>query len=228
MNLTCIITFNTDRFFEKQVELFRKNVEGDLCLIDNSSDYNIARNLRKLAQKHDVQYVKTSVNEADFSRSHAYACTVAYQLAEGYDTLLLADHDIFPTQPFQLENYKDKLLSGVQQMRLTNSMFGSDTKVYIEYMQPVLLLLNLKELQGIEIDFNPCIVRETFLDTGGGLYKIIMGNKERCHFFSERHEDKNGFQYSVIERDWIHCLNGSNWKKDEQHEERIKSLMELV
>lgn len=227
MNLTCIITFNTDRFFEKQVELFRKNVEGDLCLIDNSSDYNIARNLRKQAEKNKIQYVKTSVNEADFSRSHAYACTVAYQLAEGYDTLLLADHDIFPTNPFKLENYQDKLLSGVQQIRKQNSMLGNKD-AYYEYMQPVLLLINLKALSKVEVDFNPCELLGTYLDTGGSLYKIVMGNKERCHFFSERHEDKDGFQYSVIERDWIHFLKGSNWKNEANHEERITSLMELV
>lgn len=227
-HLSAIIVFNTDRYFERQYDLFKKNVEGDIILIDNSTDYFISRNLRQLTKKLGCDYIKTAVNEADFSRSHAYACTVAYNLSDGYDTLLLADHDIFPTKPFPIHLYNENILCGVQQMRPTNSIFGAENKVYLEYMQPVLLLLNKKELQNVEVDFYPCIVRETFLDTGGGLYKIVMGNKDRCHFFSEKHEEKDGYMYSVIERDWIHFINGSNWKKDEEHEKRVQTLLTLL
>ncbi len=230
-HLNAIILYNVADFIDKQIELLRENVGGDIMVIDNSDNYKIATQVRKKCAKLKVQYVKTSVNDADFSRSHAYACEVAYNMAkEEYDSLMIVDHDMFPVQPYPLERFEDKLLGGIEQIRGQLTENQNIYKLTYHYIQPAIMYINIKLLDAIQLNFFPCIAPiDVYLDTGGGLYSVVMGNPKQIYYFKEEHKyTENKFMYSLIEDVWVHFINGCNWKKDEGHEARIFELLKLL
>lgn len=225
--MTCIIiVFNTDRYLLEQIRLLQKHVSSDIAVIDNSNDFSISQKLKVICQENGVDYTKTAVNESDFSKSHAFACEIAIGMYRNKaDEILLLDHDIFPIKEFTKPS-EEIILAGIPQYRKT-SREALEQHVFT-YLWAGLLYINTKALQGVPIDVKPCIVAEVFLDTGGGLYKLIKGNPERILYFNEQHQETEHGIYSLIDGAWMHFINGSNWKQDEGHEERVNNLMSIL
>lgn len=220
-HLNAIIVFNTDSFIKKQAELIKKHVGGDILIVDNGNNYEVSRSLKTIADGNGYQYLKTSINEADFSKSHAYAATVALEMyRHDYDSIFLLDHDIFPFKQIKLPT--KYYLAGVPQIRKTQQ--DAPHKVELTYLWPGCLFVNTKDLDGVEIDLTPQIVQDIFLDTGGGLYKLVQGNKDYVKLLDERHEN----DYSIIDESWMHFRKGSNWSKDEGHAERMERLFKVL
>ena len=226
--MTCIIiVFNTDRYLLEQIRLLQKHVTSDIAVIDNSNDFSISDKLKVICAENKVDYTKTAVNENDFSKSHAFACEIAIGMYRNKaDEILLLDHDIFPIKEFKKPS-EEIILAGIPQYRKT-SKDALDQHLFT-YLWAGLLYINTKALQGIEIDIKPCVVADVFLDTGGGLYKLILGNPDRIVYFNEQHQNMDdGSVYSLIDNSWIHFINGSNWKQAEGHEERVNKLMSIL
>lgn len=226
-NLNAIITFNTSRFLQRQYDLFKLFVPGDFVVIDNSSDYTKSAEIKAICKLNGIDYTKTQINEADHSKSHAFALNTALGLyREAYDSILMCDHDIFPLKNIELP---ETILAGIQQIRKSPAYHGSD-RVIFNYMWPGLLFLNTQQLKNVEIDFMPCEISDTYLDTGGQLYKIITGNPERIKYFEEKHIETEVGIYALIEGSWMHFLKGSNWVKDEEsvYTARINKLMQIL
>jgi hypothetical protein len=66
----------------------------------------------------------------------------------------------------------------------------------------------------------------TYLDTGGGNYPVLYSkyDKEKVEFSAPIIEKfiRNGNNYHsdfvhFIDNDWLHAINGSNWKKFENY-----------
>lgn len=225
-----IIVFNTDRFLSEQIRLLKKYVTEKVAVVDNSTDYAIAGRLKEICAEYRVEYQKVFCEETDFSKSHAYACTIAINFYRDADEeLLLLDHDIFPIKPFEKPS-PEIILAGIPQLR--KSAIGitdnNGDRYLFTYLWPGLLYLNTKALKGYEIDVKPCIVMDTFLDTGGGLYKLIAGQPHRVKEYNEQHQETEHGIYSLIEGSWMHFINGGNWKKDPNHNERIDKLMSIL
>ena len=225
--IAVIIVFNTDRYLLEQIRLLQKHVTSDIAVIDNSNDFSISDKLKVICVENKVDYTKTAVNEGDFSKSHAFACEIAIGMYRNKaDEILLLDHDIFPIKEFQKPS-EEIILAGIPQYRKTPQ--GAIEQHLFTYLWAGLLYINTKALQGIEIDIKPCVVADVFLDTGGGLYKLILGNPERIVYFNEQHQNMDdGSVYSLIDNSWIHFINGSNWKQAEGHEERVNKLMSIL
>lgn len=220
-HLNAIIVFNTDRFIALQSELINFHVGGDILIVDNSSDYSISKKLKDFADIHAISYLKTSINENDFSKSHAYAASIVLEMYRNdYDSIFLLDHDIFPFKEIDLPT--EFYLAGVQQIR--KSPKELETEIILNYLWPGCLFINTAALKGIEIDLHPQVVSEIFLDTGGGLYKLIKGNEDKIKYLAERHEE----DYSIIDESWMHFRKGSNWANETGHQERIERLMEKL
>lgn len=226
-----IILFNTSRFITEQIRLLQKHVTNEIKVVDNSSDYEVAQKVKEICAENKVEYLKTYCDESDFSKSHSYACTIAINMFRDTDeSLLVLDHDIFPVKEFEKPG-EEIILAGIPQDRKsTKEILDENNQRYLfTYLWPGLLYINTKALTGIEIDVKPCIVMDTFLDTGGGLYKLILGNKERVKHYNERYQYfDNEDNYSLIDDAWMHFRNGSNWKKEGNHEQRIEKLMSIL
>lgn len=230
-----IILFNTDKFITEQIRLLQKYVTDKIAVVDNSSDYAIAEKVKEICYENKVEYLKTFCDETDFSKSHAYACTIAINLFRNMDeSILLLDHDIFPLREFD-KPAEEIILAGIAQIRTSAKHITDDSgKRYIfTYLWPGLLYINTRALVLNEINVKPCIVMETFLDTGGGLYSLTAGNPDRIRYYNEQHQeftlnDKKDI-YSIIENGaWMHFQRGSNWANSEYHEERISYLMSIL
>lgn len=226
--IAVIIVFNTDRYLLEQIRLLQKHVTSDIAVIDNSNDFSISDKLKKICDENKVDYTKTAVNESDFSKSHAFACEIAIGMYRNKaDEILLLDHDIFPIKPFQKPK-EGTILSGIPQYRKTPK--DAHEQHLFTYLWAGLLYINTKALEGIEIDIKPCVVADVFLDTGGGLYKLILGNPDRIVYFQEQHQETEYGIYSLIDNAWMHLIGGSNWAgiPKEKHEERINHLMSIL
>lgn len=227
-HLAVIVVFNTDAYLQKQIDLFREFVIGDIAVIDNSSDRNTPSKIKRICTDNKIEYIKTATYEGDFSRSHAFACNTAINLyRKDYDSLLLCDHDIFPLKHVEIQQYDKYLLGGIHQMR-KSPKFHEPNRVIYNYMWPGLLFLNTLQLKEAELDMMPTIVSDTFLDTGGQLYKIINGKPDRICYFEEKHMETEYGNYALIENGWMHFLKGSNWNEDPNHEKRINHLMKIL
>lgn len=226
-HLNAIITFNTSRFLQRQYDLFKKHVQGDFVVIDNSTDYTKSAEIKAICKKNGIDYTKTQINEADHSKSHAYALNVALGLyRDAHTSILMCDHDIFPLKPIELPQ---AILAGIQQIRKSPKYHGSE-RITFNYMWPGLLYLDTKQLKGVELDFMPCEISDTFLDTGGQLFKIIAGNPDRIKYFEEKHMETEVGIYALIEGNWMHLIKGSNWLKEEEsvYTNRIDKLMQIL
>lgn len=228
-----IIVFNTDRFLTEQIRLLRKYVTEKIAVIDNSNDFEIATEIKAICDENQVDYTKTAVNEADFSRSHAFACEVAIGMYRNRDeSILLLDHDIFPVNLFPLPD-ENIILAGIKQTRSASKEFTdkSGNPLTYNYLWAGLLYINTEALSDLEINIRPCVTPTTdvYLDTGGGLYPLVAGNPDRVQFYSEQYEYIDGDDsYSIVDGKWMHFRKGSNWDNNPNYNERIDQLMSIL
>lgn len=222
-----IIVFNTDRFLLEQIRLLQKHVTDKIAVVDNSTDYDIAGKLKAICEENKVDYLKTFCDESDFSKSHAYACTVAIGMYREKDTeILLLDHDIFPIAPFEKPS-EEIILAGIPQYRKSQPLLDGKP-IMLTYLWAGLLYINTDSLRGQAINVKPCVVADTNLDTGGGLYSLINGNPDRVKYFNEVHQETEHGIYSLIDGKWMHLINGSAWKSEPNHEERVNQFMIIL
>lgn len=213
---TAIITFNTSAYLVRQFQSFDKYIGGHIIVVDNSSNPSAAKEIQELTEKHGKQYLRLHNQEGDASRSHALALNEAYWLLNLHDILILCDHDIFPINQFDVPAFMEGIkLSGVPQIR------GEYT-----YLWAGLVIVNNKLADKQKIRFDT----QLGLDTGGRLHYYLKTLKETdvkmLDEFQKRTEE--GYDYSMISDKFLHLSNGSNWKKDENHEQRVNSIFNAV
>lgn len=209
----CITVFNISNLLELQVELWRKYLDCEIVVLDNSTDLGVSKEVRALCKHLNVDFVKTGVCEADSSRSHGWACNVAYAMYGDCDILVLVDHDIFPYKPVDMGFFDGQIMAGIQQIR----------KQYI-YLWPGLIFIR-PEIG--DIDFMPTKIHGTHIDTGAGTWQYI-NNGVPVKYLSEVHQEHDGGIYAVIEDCFMHFINGSNWKQEDNHNGRIDGLINIL
>lgn len=214
---TAIITFNTSAYLVRQFDLFQKYIGSYITVVDNSNNQNAAIEIQSICEKYGRQYIKLNNNEGDASRSHALALNEAYWLLNiPYDVLMLADHDIFPVNYFNVTDFmKDLVIAGVPQIR------GD-----ITYLWAGLVMINNLKVDKKLVKFDT----QEGLDTGGKLHRLLKTLPESAYKFLDEFQKKTpeGYEYSMIADKFIHLINGSNWKKDEKHEERINAIFKQI
>lgn len=214
---TAIITFNTSAYLVRQFQLFEKYIGGYIVVVDNSSNSNAAKEIEEICEKYGRQYIRLNNQEGDASRSHALALNEAYWLLNiPYDVLMLADHDIFPVNYFNVPDFmKDLVIAGVPQIR------GE-----ITYLWAGLVLINNLKVDKKLIKFDT----SEGLDTGGKLHRLLKTLPETAYKYLDEFQKKTteGHEYSLIGDKFIHLLNGSNWRGDLEHEKRVNSILKLL
>lgn len=151
--------------------------------------------------------------------------------------IMLLDSDIFPTRSFSPEKYIQGYdIAGVYQSR----------GIY-DYIWPGLVIIDRETINIRELDFMPCAVEGTRLDTGGKIYYFLQGNNVKVKWIThscppnwkpetlnlpEEISDYLRKDYIISGRPFaeaflntfIHLQNGTNWANIGHHQSRIDLL----
>ena len=220
-----IVTYNAPTLLPLQVDRIVRHCKDDfeLVIVDNSTDKDAAEAIHYHAIRLGCSYLRTQAGSKGGSESHAFACNVSYQ-REGrkYAYVLYLDHDNFPVKDFSVvDMLGDNVIAGLGQNK-------SKT-----YMWPGLVMLNNQHLDPIKVDFS--CSREYMLDTGGMLFTIIEQFPDRAVFFDEAYCENPHFPtppynyYAMLAGGvFMHFVNGSNWNKQGNNDERVNSLINIL
>lgn len=222
-----IVTFNIlDQVFLLQIEAIKKfcQDEFEIQIIDNSTNDEMAASVQYHAIRMGCLYQKTRANDADFSRSHAFAANVGFQLTKNkYDKLFFLDHDCIPVKPFSIEKILDGYMMG-----------GVAQNKEVTYFWPGCFMFNNKDIAEQFINFSPD--SKLGLDTGGQLHKAIENyGRENCIFFDEvicQNQAYAGEHYStynmICNETFMHFVNASNWNPVQDNQLRVNSLINIA
>jgi hypothetical protein len=221
-----IVAYNNASFIIKQAECLRHfcKDEFDIIVIDNSTNSEASDGVKYHATNLGCLYFKTEASSKDSTESHAFACNFAYwKFKDSYKYFFFTDHDSFPVKDFSIkEILKDKIMAGLGQ--------GSKKT----YFWAGCVMFDNAKVEKELIDFSPN--SEFGLDTGGNLYRIIdKHEKESFVFFNEAyHQNPNfnksfyNFYASIHDGLFMHFVNGSNWARSSDNEERVNSLFNIL
>jgi hypothetical protein len=204
---------------QNAIKKFCKDEDYEVVVIDNSSDGQLSEDLRYHAGQRGVKYFRIFSGAAGGSDSHAFAANFAYsKLKEEYEYFFHIDHDCIPVRDFSVK----QILSG------GHVMAGLGQARHKTYFWPGCVMWKNDALDKTLIDFSPL----EGLDTGGSLCRVVDKYGEgHCIFFNETYHQnphfngKENFYAMINDRMFLHFINGSNWKNDSRHQERINSLI---
>lgn len=222
-----IITYNNADLLDKQIECFKRFCKDsyELVVIDNSTEQSVIDAIEYKCKISGLRLIKTTASSQDGSDSHAFAANLSYTKLQGeFGFMLYLDHDCFPIKEFSVANIlKDKVMAGLGQEKKGITYFWPGCVMWDQ------MAVNMAPQK---INFSP----EYGLDTGGALHRIMreLGN-DKLIFFNERHMQNPEFNksfynfFSLINNGmFMHFVNGSNWNKEEAHDERINSLYNIL
>lgn len=221
-----IITYNiSSEIFLLQIAAIKKFCKDDFTIhvFDNSTDKDLAENIRYHASHLGLDYIKTFAGGKDSSDSHAFCANFAYQkLKDKYQFFFYADHDLIPVMEFSIID----ILNG------GHVMAGIGQEKIKKYYWPGCLMWRNSDIDKELIDFSP----EAGLDTGGSLWKVIEKyGGDSCVFFNESYHENPYFKskdygsYAMINNQmFMHFVASSNWVKLKNHQERISSLINVA
>lgn len=222
-----IVTYNKPELIIRQVECivkFCRDESYDIVVVDNSSEKEAAEAIHYHADRLGCHYMRTHSSSKGGSESHAFAANVSYtRKASRYEEVLYLDHDNFPIKDFSVA----ELLDGVVIAGL-----GQQKKKL--YMWPGFVAISNKDIDTGLVDFS-CSLHYG-LDTGGMLFNIIERyGVERARFVNESYAENPVFTtppynyYSLLyDSRFMHFVNGSNWAKTAENEQRINSLLNIL
>ena len=219
------IVYNQSELIMRQTKMYRKFCKEpvDFIIIDNSNIPEVTQSIKY--HNADCIYHKTSTPHGQPSLSHAFAANFAYSLyKDSYDYLLWTDHDLFPIKPFSIEEMLgEKWIVGLEQIRK-----------HIKYLWGGFIIINNKEIPREYIDFYPANVDNVQLDTGGEFYRIIKEYPDMIGYVDEEHIEnhlcKDHFYnfYAMLDKRFMHFINGSNWAGIKNFEQRQNSLLNIL
>jgi glycosyltransferase involved in cell wall biosynthesis len=197
-----VVNFNRPNFLAAQIPLILKNLEPDNIHVVNTG--NIDSGCREIAAKYDCKYSHLEVGTSDFSKSHASALNVAYNLnKQDHEIIGILDHDCFPIAPIDIRAQMEG-----------KSFFASDqTRLGINYPNPACLFIRTSV--GC-IDFMPC----KGMDTGGQLHAVYNQVQQMAY---SRFED-----YEIFAGAFLHIIKGSNWVGEKSNAERVARVFNDV
>src|SRR3990167_4752300 len=160
-----IIAYNNPDLIYKQILCLKKFCKDnyELVVIDNSTEQEAIDAIAYKCQINNLRIIKTHASSKNGSDSHSFAANLSYhKLKDDFSYLFYVDHDLFPIKEFSvIEILKGKAMAGLGQQKNGNT-----------YFWPGCVMWDNDIIQNCEskIDFSPTLG----MDTGGGLYKIML------------------------------------------------------
>lgn len=224
-----VVAFNNSKVIDYQIRCLKKFFcfPFRYTIFDNSTNEVKSEELKDIAQRHNIGYIKLPRQEflpkGFGSYSHGIACNYLYnryiQFGGGKYFGLL-DHDIFPVQPFNISDYLEQ-------------QFFYGTK-HVSYIWPGFFFIRMDYLSGKTVDFRPSF--RLRCDTGGrhknSLFKNIDFNnyilvKDEKRLFDEQN-DIFEYGYSYFDCGWIHCWNASNYMGKNKTIEKMERIYQML
>lgn len=241
------IAFNTEILIEKQIELIKQHIKDasyHLVVADNSSKTKKRKIIKHICEQNGVEYIGVPryINRLTWntlfqpSYSHGAALNwIFYHLLTERrpKRFTILDHDIFPVRDCNLtETLAERDFYGVGRDRLTAWYLWCGWSIF-----------NFDAIIDQQPDFSPIHVNDIYLDTGGANYLQIYRHYDRQTItFPEiktrrikktpslkLHDDIcRADCIQLINRSWIHLINGSNYAHIEGKEDTIEKVLARI
>lgn len=228
------VAFNSEVLINKQIDLLRthlKEKEFTHIIIDNSTFRGKRKNIKEICIQKGVSYapVPLFINRLISTRlfnhgiSHGAAINwafyniVSYRKPSFFGTL---DHDILLTGEYSIsDKFRNQDFYGIKRDRIMGW-----------YLWPGFSFLKFDILNGLDINFLPYQIKNTYLDAGGANYLSLYKNYNlnNIKFADDKliriQETKGLNNYNDIfhtdcivriDEIWVHIINGSNYTKQE-------------
>jgi hypothetical protein len=197
-----VVNFNRPNFLAVQIPLILKNLEPDNIHVVNTGDINSG--CREIAAQYDCKYTHLEVGTSDFSKSHASALNVAYNLnKQDHEIIGILDHDCFPIEKINIK------------AEIDGKFFFASNQVRKGILYPNPACLFIRTSVGC-IDFMPCLG----MDTGGQLHTVYNFVRQMTY---EAKDD-----YEVFAGAFLHIVKGSNWVGGRTNAARVERVFEVV
>ena len=239
----CFITiaFNNVFLIEQQIRLVKKHITDENyihIIADNSDSKEKREQIKNLCQKENIEYVSLPFNW--FQKVHFKACyahglsmtwiyyNVIKKLKPKYFGYL--DHDIFP-----INNYSvvEKIQSQDFFGRLIDRTPENSQKP-LWYLWAGFCFFRFDKVKNLNISFYPCVVDGVYLDTAGSVYLSLYKNYSLNDLYlgaplvEKYFREGNNYHSDLlhfIDNDWVHTINGSNWKKVKEKDDFLKDFL---
>ena len=239
----CFVTiaFNNDFLIEEQIRLVKKHIIDSNYIhivADNSSDKKKRKAIKAICTKTNIPYFGLPFNW--FSKihklpsySHGLAMTwVYYNLIKKIKPGIFGfiDHDIFPIKPYSLlqkMDYQD--FYG----RLTDITPDSHHRK-LWFLWAGFCFYKFDSVKCLNMNFMPCKVDDVYFDSAGSNYSCLYSkyDMERLHFTApvvEEYFREGNVHHSdllhFVDNDWLHTINGSNWKKVKDKDDFLREFL---
>jgi hypothetical protein len=222
------VTYNNAELVKHQFSLLKKHFKGNFnfLIADNSSDSNIRKEISDYCKRTNISYVSLPLNPYKTgSQSHAAALNWVlknYILERKPAYFGFIDHDIFPIEPFSIEEIlKKQPVYGLLQQR-----------EQLWYLWAGFCFFNFNSFDCAQMDFMPGTVNGINLDTGGKNWNLVYSNINRDSIEFPLQTYKNLRAGDVAQSDkleiigkWVHSFNGSYWMKVDKKEDLLEKYL---
>jgi len=221
------VAFNNEMVIDYQVSLFKKYLMDNFgyTVIDNSSDLDKQRRIRRVCVKHGVNYILPPRNPFHGelgSGSHGVVLNWSFKhfvTPRKPDFFGFIDHDVFPIS-------ETSILSNLSSSQIYGRI---ETKGDKWYLWPGFCFFAFPLLLAKKIDFMP----EPGLDTGGKNWKPLYSKLDKNtipnltpKYVSLRPgENKQSDGYERMGA-WIHTINASQWVHSPDKNQIIVNLLD--
>jgi hypothetical protein len=140
------------------------------------------------------------------------------------------DHDIFPTKSYSVQQ---KIHQQDFYGRLMDRTPENHPKKLC-YLWAGFCFFKFDSIKTLNINFMPCKIDNIYLDTAGSMYIYLYSHydMEKLHFAApviEKYFREDKIYHSdllhFIDNDWIHTINGSNWKKVKSKDDFLRDFL---
>ena len=239
----CLVTiaFNNDFLIEEQIRLVKKHIIDSNYIhivADNSSNKKKREAVKAICKKTNTLYFSLPFNwfskiHKRPSYSHGLAMTwVYYVLIKKIKPNIFGfiDHDIFPIRSYSLlRKIENQDFYG----RLIDRTPDNHPKK-LWYLWAGFCFFKFDSIKYLNMNFMPCKVDNVYLDSAGSNYFSLYSkyDMELLRFAAPVVEEyfREGNVYHsdllhFIDNDWIHTINGSNWKKVKDKDDFLREFL---
>jgi len=239
----CFVTiaFNNVFLIEQQIRLVKKYIKDENyihIIADNSDCKEKREQIKNLCQKENIDYISLPFNW--FQKMHIKACyahglsmtwiyhSIIKKLKPRYFGYL--DHDIFP-----INNYS--VVEKIQSQDFFGRLIDRTPENFqkpLWYLWAGFCFFRFDKVKNLNLSFYPCVIDGVYLDTAGSVYLSLYKNYSPNELYlgaplAEKYfREGNNYHSDLlhfIDNDWVHTINGSNWKKVKDKDDFLKDFL---